>query len=183
MRCPKGSRQDPPKSGNCVKKSETKKAKKCPKGTRKNKAGVCVATGNLSVNAAIKKWLDESGDADFFTKQQIAEIKKSAKELKLSGQQVYENLGDYAKGYGILVESGKYEKAVVKPVENKPLKNNLSVDGAIKKWLDEVGDDEFFDAEQIAEIKSSAKKQHLTGQQVYDNLNDYAKGVGILVDY
>ena len=182
MRCPKGSRQDPPKSGNCVKKSETKKAKKCPKGTRKNKAGVCVSTGNLSVNAAIKKWLDEAGDDDFFTKQQIAEIKKSAKDLKLSGKQVYDNLGDYAKGYGILVESGKYEKVPTKANNVKKTKSKMSVDDAIKKWLDEAGDDEFFDAEQIAEIKRSAMKKGLSGDDVYDNLGDYAKGFGILVD-
>ena len=49
MSCPNGYKQDPPKSGNCVKRSVTKKEqkitvkrKRCPKGTRKNKQGECV---------------------------------------------------------------------------------------------------------------------------------------------
>ena len=54
MRCPKGFKQHPPKSGICVPKTakkmsvkkvsskSPKKIKRCPKGTRKNKLGVCV---------------------------------------------------------------------------------------------------------------------------------------------
>jgi hypothetical protein len=50
MRCQNGYKQDPPKSGKCVKKTTTKKKeqktqtkqKRCPKGTRKNKEGECV---------------------------------------------------------------------------------------------------------------------------------------------
>lgn len=44
MRCPKGFKQDPPKSGNCVKKSVKKR---CPNGTRKKK-GECVPNTRYS---------------------------------------------------------------------------------------------------------------------------------------
>jgi len=37
MRCPNGFRQDPPKSGNCVKKTAKVTRKRAPNGTRKNK--------------------------------------------------------------------------------------------------------------------------------------------------
>ena len=37
MRCPNGYRQDPPKSGNCVKKTAKVTRKHAPNGTRKNK--------------------------------------------------------------------------------------------------------------------------------------------------
>lgn len=142
MRCQNGYNQCPSKSGNCIKKPEilerkvlekkkrktsekkkspvSRKNKKCPKGTRKNKAGVCIPK---SVNDAIKK-----------------------------------------------------------SVDNTIPKSN-SVDDAIKKWLNELGDDEFFSADEIAEIKRNARKQNLTGTEVYNNLDDYAKGTGILVDY
>jgi len=39
-RCPKGSRKN--KAGDCVKNKETGTQKRCPKGSRKNKAGDCV---------------------------------------------------------------------------------------------------------------------------------------------
>jgi len=51
IRCPNGYKQNPPKSGNCVKKSDgtksrtpvlSQKKKRCPKGTRKNKMGDCI---------------------------------------------------------------------------------------------------------------------------------------------
>jgi hypothetical protein len=40
MRCPNGFRQDPPKSGNCVKKTAKVTRKRAPNGTRKNKVSV-----------------------------------------------------------------------------------------------------------------------------------------------
>ncbi len=63
FRCPDGFRQDPPKSKNCVKKEEestrrpsnssskskTVKKKRCPKGTRKNKDGICVPISIASI--------------------------------------------------------------------------------------------------------------------------------------
>jgi hypothetical protein len=123
MRCPNGFKQHPPKSGICVKKSSTKKrssfaspvtkkTKRCPNGTRKNKAGNCVPHGNkkspvkkvMSADDAIKKWLAELNDEDFFSAAEIAEIKASAKKNNLSGKEVYDNLDDYAKGTGILVD-------------------------------------------------------------------------------
>jgi hypothetical protein len=39
-RCPKGTRKN--KAGDCVKSKETGTQKRCPKGSRKNKAGDCV---------------------------------------------------------------------------------------------------------------------------------------------
>jgi hypothetical protein len=39
-RCPKGTRKN--KAGHCVKNKETGTQKRCPKGSRKNKAGDCV---------------------------------------------------------------------------------------------------------------------------------------------
>ena len=119
MRCPNGYKQTPPKSGNCVKKSDTKgKKKRCPNGTRKNKSGVCVTpvkksrsntslkkNKSLNVNNAIQKWINDSKvDKDFFSDEEIAEIKNAAKKQQLSGKEVYDNLSDYAKGTGILVD-------------------------------------------------------------------------------
>ena len=130
MRCPNGSKQHPPKSGICIKKSDTKKRsssspvtkkkKRCPNGTRKNKDGNCISheikktvarrtnkiktpTSNLSVDDGIKKWLAEMGDEDFLTAKDIAEIKSGAKRHNLSGEEVYDNIDDYLRGRGILV--------------------------------------------------------------------------------
>lgn len=49
MRCPKGFKQQPPKSGICVKKNKTP-TKRCPKGSRKNKK-----TGNCDKYVKLNK--------------------------------------------------------------------------------------------------------------------------------
>uniref|UniRef100_A0A6C0KJM9 Uncharacterized protein n=1 Tax=viral metagenome TaxID=1070528 RepID=A0A6C0KJM9_9ZZZZ len=60
MRCPKGFKQQPPKSGNCVKKTTSKSkssvSRRCPKGTRKNKkTGNCENTNKKLKSPSVKK--------------------------------------------------------------------------------------------------------------------------------
>jgi hypothetical protein len=53
MRCPKGFVQNPPKSGNCVK---TSTSKRCPPGTRKNKkTGECDKKNEILSRKVVKK--------------------------------------------------------------------------------------------------------------------------------
>jgi len=60
MRCPKGFKQQPTKSGNCVKKTTSKSkssvSRRCPKGTRKNKkTGNCENTNKKLKSPSVKK--------------------------------------------------------------------------------------------------------------------------------
>jgi hypothetical protein len=82
---------------------------------------------------------------------------------------------------GVKEKVVKEEKIVVaSPAPCSPLERTTEIKQVIANWS--VFDPEFLDAEQIDEVVRNALRLNLSNSQIHDNLYDFGKGYGILID-